>query len=353
MALAVLMAAGEQFHRAGRIDPHLGGFPQADAGAELADERGRRHAAGLDVGRKADAAQFAVALGFALALAETFVVVDLQRLLQRGVVIAGVIERGHRGLIRERFDEILLAQIGGIDAQFARADFDQALDHKGRFRAAGSAIGVDRHGVGVDRVDLAVDVRDLVLARQQRRIQEGRHRRREGRHVGAEIGGRVHLQPGDFAVAVEGHLRLGDMIAAVGVGDEAFRTLAGPFHRPVELARRPQANDLLRIDENLRAETAADIGRDHAQLVLGRHADEGRDDQPRDVRILRRVPQRQAAACGIVLGDRRARLHGVRHQAVVDELEFGDVLGVLERRIGRVRRRRCASCRWCCSARLS
>ena len=37
VALAVRMAAGEHFHGAGRVDPHFGGFPQADAGAERAD----------------------------------------------------------------------------------------------------------------------------------------------------------------------------------------------------------------------------------------------------------------------------------------------------------------------------
>ena len=120
------------------------------------------------------------------------------------------------------------------------------------------------------------------------------------------------------------------------VADEALRALAGPLHRPAELARRPQADDLLGIDEDLRAEAAADIGRDHAQLVLGRHADERGDHQPGDVRVLRCVPQRQVSAAGIVFGDCGARLHRIRHQPVVDELELGDVLGVLERGIGRV-----------------
>ena len=146
----------------------------------------------------------------------------------------------------------------------------------------------------------------------------------------------MHLQCGDLALAVERHLRLGDVIAAMRVADEALRALAGPFHRPAELARRPQADDLLRIDEDLRAEAAADIGRDDAQLVFGRHADEGGDHQPRDVRVLRCVPQRQAAAAGVVFGDCGARLHRIRHQPVVDELELGDVLGVLERGVGRI-----------------
>ena len=117
------------------------------------------------------------------------------------------------------------------------------------------------------------------------------------------------------------------------------------------LLRRPQADDLFRIDEDLRAEAAADIGRDHAQLVLGRHADEGGDHEPRDMRVLRRVPEREAVGAGIVFADRGARLDRVRHQAVVDDVELGDVLGRLERGVGRLRRRRGAIDRSCCSAR--
>ncbi len=147
----------------------------------------------------------------------------------------------------------------------------------------------------------------------------------------------MHLQSGDLAVAVERHLRLGDVVAAVGVGDETFRALAGPFHRPVEFSSRPQTDHLFRIDEDLRAEAAADVGGDDAQFVLGRHADEGGDDEAGDMRVLRRVPERQMAACGIVFGQRRARLHGVRHQPVIDEFELCDVLGVLEGRLGRGR----------------
>ena len=66
VALAVAVRAGQDFDGAGRIDPHFGGFPQADAGAERADRLRRRDAAGLDIGGEADAAQLAVAAEAAL-----------------------------------------------------------------------------------------------------------------------------------------------------------------------------------------------------------------------------------------------------------------------------------------------
>ena len=114
-----------------------------------------------------------------------------------------------------------------------------------------------------------------------------------------------------------------------------FGAIRRPLHRPANLPRRPEADDLFRIDEDLRAEAAADVGRDHAQLVLRRHADEGGDDETRDVRVLRGVPQRQVVGAGVVFGERRARLDRIRHQAVVDDVELGDVLG---RGKGRCRR---------------
>ncbi len=70
--------------------------------------------------------------------------------------------------------------------------------------------------------------------------------------------------------------------------------------------------------------------------MLRRHADKGGDDEPRDVRILRGVPQRKRAGAGIVIADRRARLDGVRHQPIIDDVELGDVLGRLERGVDRL-----------------
>ncbi len=111
------------------------------------------------------------------------------------------------------------------------------------------------------------------------------------------------------------------------VGDETLGAIGGPLHRPAYLARGPQADDLLRIDEDLGAEAAADIGRDHPQLVLGRDADEGGDHQPRHMRVLRGVPQREMIGAAVIFGQRRARLDGVGRQTVVDEIDLGDVLG--------------------------
>src|SRR2546429_2003086 len=81
------------------------------------------------------------------------------------------------------------------------------------------------------------------------------------------------------------------------------------------LFRSPQADDLLRIDENLRAEAATHVGRDHSQLVLGRETDESGHHQARDMRVLRRVPQRQAAGAGIRSEEHTSELQSRLHLA--------------------------------------
>ena len=134
---------------------------------------------------------------------------------------------------------------------------------------------------------------------------------------------------------VERQRRLGHMIAAMGVGQEGFAAFGGPFHRPAHALGRPQADGLFGIDEDLGAEAAADIGRDHAQFVLGRDLHEGREHQPRHMRVLAGGRQREDAAAGIVFADRRARLHRIGDQPVVDEVEFDHVRGLGEGGFGR------------------
>ena len=128
--------------------------------------------------------------------------------------------------MRKRGHEIHPAKFCRIAAGLACGDLDQAFNHKGRFRPAGAAIGVDRRGVGVDRVNLAVNARNIVLTRQQRRVGVSRDERRECRHVGAEIGDRVRAQPDDLAAGVEREFGVGHVIAAMRVGEEGLRALA-------------------------------------------------------------------------------------------------------------------------------
>ena len=240
-----------------------------------------------------------------------------------------------RRLVGEFADEVLAAQFGAIDAEFARRGFDQPFKDQGRLGPPGAAHRVDRHRVGVDRPDVDVDRGDRVLAGHQRAVEIGRDQRREERHVGAEIGDRVDLEPEHLVVLVERHLGRGDVVAAMGVGQERLAAARRPFDRPAGRLGRPQADDLLRIGEDLRAEAAADVGSDDPELVLRRDVDEGRQHDPQEVRILRRVPQGEMLVGRTVFGDHGAGFHRARHRPVVDDVDLDHVLGLGEGLVGR------------------
>ena len=75
-------------------------------------------------------------------------------------------------------------------AQPVLRDVDQTLDEEGRFRAPGTAIGVDRHRVGERAADVDGDGRDIVDATLCRRGRDDRCARAVAREIGAEIGDR-------------------------------------------------------------------------------------------------------------------------------------------------------------------
>ena len=322
---------------AGRVEADRGCFPQADAGAQRADHRRGGDAACLDVGGQADAAAAPARLRFRPAAREAGVVGERERRLQGLGVVARIVFEGDLGGVGEGVgrDQVAAPELGRVDAHLAGGDIDDALHHEGRFRAPGAAHRVDRRGVGVDRLDLAVDVLGGVLALQQGAVEVGRHRRGEGREVGAHVGDGLDPEAEELAVLVECELGMGGVVAPMGVGDEGLGAVGGPFDGTPDPLRGPDDYGFLGVDEDLRAEAAADVGRDHAQLVLGRDGHEGRQHQARHMRILAGVVEGVAVAGGVVLADRRARLDGVGDDAVVDEVEPGDVAGRGEGGVGR------------------
>src|SRR3546814_508023 len=125
------------------------------------------------------------------------------------------------------------------------------------------------------RTDTLFPYTTLFRSRQQRRVEIGRYRGGEGREVGAEIGCRADPEAQEFAVLVQRQLHMAEMVAAMGVGEEGFAALRRPFDRAPNLLGGPDTDGFLGIAEDLRAEAAADIGRDHAHLVLRQAEDEG------------------------------------------------------------------------------
>ena len=137
MALAVIQRAGDQLHRAVRLEHDLAEF-----------DAGRR--GDFEIGADRDAAQLAALAAFLLALGKVGVVGNLQRLVEHALEIAAVI--GDAGGGRERhlrgLDEIALAQGQPVDAHLVGGAVDQPLHEIIGLGPAGAAIGAHQRGVG-------------------------------------------------------------------------------------------------------------------------------------------------------------------------------------------------------------
>src|SRR5687768_15939668 len=83
VALAVAVRPGEDFDRSHGVNPNLGRFPQANAGAERADRRRGCDPAGLPIGGQTYSAQLAVPGGRGLAFAKARIFGNLQCLVER------------------------------------------------------------------------------------------------------------------------------------------------------------------------------------------------------------------------------------------------------------------------------
>ncbi len=165
-------------------------------------------------------------------------------------------------------------------------------------------------------------------------MQVGRHAGREGGEIGAHGGVGLHPQPGDAALAVEGHLGVGHVIAAVGVGEAGLGAGGRPLDRPLEAHRAPGGDRLVGVVVDLAAEAAAHLGRDHPDLVLGQVDRGQRHQQPVDVGVLRGHPQGERAATRVEIGQRGPRLDGGGQDAVIAQVDRHPLGGGVEGGVG-------------------
>ena len=123
---------------------------------------------------------------------------------------------------------------------------------------------------------------------------KGLHAAAAARQIGAEIGVARDAQCQEASVAIERQFRLGAVAAALVIGEKDLAAAGDPFDRAADPLRRPRDQHVLGIDEILRAEPAADIGRDEAH--------------PSPARRRARAPPRRASRAGS--GPRHARCSG-------------------------------------------
>ena len=353
VALALRLGAHRDDGLAGQVHLDVGRLPHrgAPALADRADPLRGRDAADLDVGRQPDAEVLAARPRVRLGLRDPGVAGHRQRLVHRRLVVArvdvdlGAARRGPepgRVLVRELvgLDEVPPPELGAVHPDLGREQVHRPLDDVGRLGPAGAAVGVDEHRVRVDAGHLGVDVRDLVAARQDAGVERRRDARADGREAAAEVGQGLDPEARDLAVARARDLEVGDVVAAV---DRALVVLApalDPLDRPAaERLAGEQHHRVVGVAEDLGPEGAADVRADAPDLVLRDAHDEGRQQQPLDVRRLARHPDRVLVGARVVPADVAADLHRVRDQALVDDPLADDDLGA------RRRRRPCRPCR--------
>ena len=281
--------------------------------------------------RDADAAELAALLRLAPARGKALPVGHLDHALHVAGEVAAVVEQPAGGAIGQLLlrDDVLLADAQPVDAELVGGEIDQPLQHQGRLGPAGAAERRGRHGVGHHRAAAHVHQRDVVdrggdaIGVAQRHIGHGLAA------AGAEV---IDVIGGDAAVAGQRQPRGGDEIAAGIIGEEGFRAVVGPFHRPADALRRPQDRGLLGIEIVAQPKAAADVGADEADL-LQRQPEAFRQHHARRVDALVAGNQRVGIRRRVVGRDAGARLHLAVGDALVDE-------GLLDDEIGRVERRR-------------
>ena len=240
-------------------------------------------------------------------------------------------------MIREllRLDEVLQPQLGRVHAELLRQNVHAALDAIGRLRDAERAAVGDaaRRLVGVDAVDDKMRHREVVGAgddveeagRPFRRVGAGIERAVIGEHVDAQARDLAVLGRGDFG----GHV----IVARERGRGQVLDAVLDPFHRLAGDDGGDRRADIAGIGADLVAEAAADVGRDHMDLVLRKFRDQ-RHHGADHMRRLEGAPDRQLALDLVEGADALAGFQRRRMDAVIGDHLLDRHLGLLEGRIG-------------------
>ena len=231
--------------------------------------------------------------------------------------------------VLEARNHVLSPQLHGIHRQRRGQLVDHPLDDERRLGPARAAIGLNRGRVDVDAVDIFADGRNVVDAAQHQAVKNRRNAWRGRRQVGAHARPRGGAQAEDCPVLFRGQLHVLDVIAAVRRRDIVLAARLGPLDRPIQRHGAEHGDEISGIGRHLAAEPAADLRRDHAQLVL-RHAGDRRTQEAEDVRVLRGDPEGQLTRRAAPLRQRGARLHGIRDEALLDDPLLDHDFGVRE-----------------------
>ena len=267
--------------------------------------------------------------------AERLVVEDLERLVERGLVVARVVREAGGDGVGELVlgDEVLPPHFDRIHADPAGEDVQQPLDQVRGLGPARAAVRIHRRAGGVHAVDGAEDVGNLVHSRIHQAVQNGGNAWPRGRRVRAEAGVHLGADAGDPAVPGSAHLDVLDVVAAVDGRLVVLAPVLGPLDRPPELHGGEAHQRLVRVRRDLAAEAAAHLGRDDPDPML-RELEHHRAEEAVDVGVLARGPERELPGALVVARHGGTALHGRWKQPLLHDPLRDRHVRALERGLG-------------------
>ncbi len=210
----------------------------------------------------------ALGAGGRLLLAPAVVLADLHRLVEDGLVVAGVVHVARGDEVRERADEVPSPDLGGVDAELAGRLVDDLLERPVVHLGAEPPVGALLVLVGQHRTDPVPDAADPVgpddLGQRVAVVPDAEL------DVGAVVVDGVDVEAGEDAVAGDPEP---DLVVPVGPVVVAVRHVVDAVlevhDRTADLAGAQAGEDGGLGREELGAETAARRDRHHVQLVGG------------------------------------------------------------------------------------
>ena len=305
--------------RAAGLDGDVAVRPDDDVARLVVDERAHLH-----VRREPDPVEPPGRARPGLLGAERGVARALEEGVERLPVVPAVVARAPRGLVRElvRRDEVRPPDLGRVEADLSGEAMDHPLDEVGALGAARPAVRRRPHRVREGAPHLDARGGDVVAARDHL-AAEDRQDRPVAEEAEAEVADDPRLQAEDPPRPVGGEADVRHDVAAVGGGLEVLAPGRRPADRTAEPPGEPRDDQVLRVERDLRAEPAADPGRDHAH-PLGRQLEVLRHVVAKPVRGLGRAPDREPVTAGVIHGRDPPRLHRHGQEPLVHQPGLDD-----------------------------
>ena len=234
-------------------------------------------------------------------------------------------------------DEVAPPELGRVDVELVGRVLDEPLDEVRRLGHPERAPVGDPAGrlVGVGAVGDDVGGREVVGPGDDVE-QPGPELARLG--VGVEravVREHVDPQPEHLALVAQGQLAGHVVVAGEPGRDEVLGSRLDPLDRPADEQRRRRGHDVPGVDRHLVAEAAPDVGRDDADVLLGKPGHDG-EQRPVGVGRLRRHVDRDVLGRRVDVGHAPARLERRWMRPWVEGVERDDDVGLGEGPVGRL-----------------